>query len=264
MSARANTLGELELVDISKRFGSVDALRDVSLRVPVGETAVLIGESGSGKSSLLRVIIGLLAPDRGELRFDGRPVSYRDTPALRHRIGYVIQEGGLFPHLSALDNITLMARHLAWPKARLEARVEQLARLARLPIDALHRYPLELSGGQRQRVGLMRALMLDPDLLLLDEPLGALDPITRSELQADLREIFASLSKTVVWVTHDLAEAARFGKQLALMRAGEIVQRGSLQDMLERPADPFVTRFVNAQRDPLQWLSAGPPAEGPS
>jgi osmoprotectant transport system ATP-binding protein len=163
-------------------------------------------------------------------------------------MGYVIQDGGLFPHLDAAQNVTLMARHLGWPSTRIEARLDEIVRMTRFPGEALDRYPLQLSGGQRQRVALMRALMLDPDVLLLDEPLGALDPLVRRELQDDLAALFVSLRKTVVLVTHDLDEAAFFGGRLVLMREGRIVQQGSLDDLLRRPADPFVSVFVKAQR----------------
>jgi osmoprotectant transport system ATP-binding protein len=247
----------LELAGVEKRFGRVEALRGVSLAVARRQTAVLIGASGSGKSTVLRLIVGLTQPDSGSVRFDGEPVTARNLAPLRRRIGYVIQEGGLFPHLTAYDNAALMARHLRWPEDRVRARIDELRELARLPGDALSRYPAELSGGQRQRVGLMRALMLDPDALLLDEPLGALDPITRAELQDDLRAIFDGLHKTVLWVTHDLAEAAFFGDFVALMRDGRVLQQGSLADLIERPSDEYVTRFVSAQRGDLRKPAAG-------
>jgi len=241
----------LEIESVSKHFGAVDALRDVSLSVERGQTGVLIGESGSGKSTVRRLITGLLYPDRGTVRVGGARVEPSVVQSLRLRMGYVIQEGGLFPHLTAFGNAALMAKHLGWPAERIALRIEELRVLMRLPEEALARHPRALSGGQRQRVGLMRALMLDPELLLLDEPLGALDPITRSELQTDLRAIFSELRKTVVIVTHDLAEAAFFGDFIAVMRGGAIVQRGSLSDLTERPSDPYVERFIQAQRPGL-------------
>jgi osmoprotectant transport system ATP-binding protein len=163
-------------------------------------------------------------------------------------MGYVIQDGGLFPHLTARANVTVLARHLGWDAARIAARTEELEALTRFPEGGLDRYPGELSGGQRQRVALMRALMLDPDVLLLDEPLGALDPITRHDLQGDLKEIFQTLQKTVLLVTHDVAEAAHFADAVALMLEGRVVQHGTVRDLVEQPADPFVTRFLEAQR----------------
>jgi osmoprotectant transport system ATP-binding protein len=168
--------------------------------------------------------------------------------ALRRRIGYVIQDGGLFPHLSARDNLALLPRWLGWNAARIDARAQELSALTHFPLDALARFPAELSGGQRQRVALMRALMLDPPALLLDEPFGALDPIVRHELQDELATIFAALDKTVILVTHDVAEAAFLAPRLILLRDGRIVQDGSLEDLRERPADAFVSDFLDAQR----------------
>ncbi len=241
----------LELRGVSKRFGAAEALRGVDLALAQGQTGVLIGLSGSGKSTVLRLVIGLLSPDAGEVRFDGQRVDAASAQPLRLRMGYVIQDGGLFPHLSARENVALMPRYLRWPAARVQQRIGQLRELVRLPERSLARYPAELSGGERQRVSLMRALVLDPSVLLLDEPLGALDPITRAELQQELREIFRALGKTVLLVTHDLGEAAHFGDWVALMRGGQIVQRGPFRDLLERPADAFVQRFVSAQRGAL-------------
>ncbi|HJZ89168.1 MAG TPA: ATP-binding cassette domain-containing protein [Polyangia bacterium] len=241
----------IELRGVSKRYGAAAALVPTDLALAEGRTTVLIGPSGCGKSTLLRIMIGLIPSDGGSVLFDGIPLARDNVLALRRRMGYVIQEGGLFPHLDARGNVTLMARYLHWEPARIEARVRELGELTRFPVDGLARYPVELSGGQRQRVGLMRALMLDPDVLLLDEPLGAIDPLVRAELQDDLRRIFRALGKTVVMVTHDLGEAGFFGDQIVLLREGCIVQRGTLSEMLEKPADPFVTRFVHAQRGPL-------------
>ncbi|WP_375746673.1 ATP-binding cassette domain-containing protein [Corallococcus interemptor] len=238
------------LEGVSKRFGASQALHPLDLSLPRGATTVLIGPSGCGKSTLLRLLNGLLRPDTGRVLFDGRPLP-EDADALlavRQRVGYALQGGGLFPHLTGARNVTLMARHLRWPEARIRARLEQLTDLTRFPAEALERFPGELSGGQRQRVALMRALMLDPDVLLLDEPLGALDPLVRHDLQADLRGIFERLGKTVVLVTHDLAEAAFLGDGIVLMREGQVVQQGALEDMEARPTDPFVTRFIQAQR----------------
>jgi len=160
----------------------------------------------------------------------------------------VIQDGGLFPHLTCEDNVTLVARRRGWARERVEARVEELAELARLPRATLARYPAQLSGGQRQRVGIMRALMLDPEVLLFDEPLGALDPMVRAQLQDDLKSIFARLGKTVLLVTHDMAEAACLGDSIALMKDGRIVQIGSVRALLDTPAEPFVRDFLRAQR----------------
>jgi osmoprotectant transport system ATP-binding protein len=232
----------------SKRYGSVVALDDINLAFAAGSTTALIGSSGSGKSSVLRLLLGLEWPDRGCVKADGHVLERSQLLALRRRVGYVIQDGGLFPHLTALGNLALLPRYLGWSTERIRQRAEELAALTHLPHDVLERYPAELSGGQRQRVALMRGLMPDPDALLLDEPLGALDPLVRHELQDQLKLIFDQLGKTVIVVTHDLAEAAWFAKRLVLMRKGKVVQDGRLEDLRERPTDPFVTRFVEAQR----------------
>jgi osmoprotectant transport system ATP-binding protein len=244
----------LELGGVRKSYDGRPAVDGVDLDVPVGRTTVLIGPSGCGKSTLLRLMIGLVRPDAGSVRFEGEEVTPTSAPTLRPRMGYVIQDGGLFPHLTAGRNVTLMARHLGWAAARAEDRLRRLCDLTHFPADGLDRYPVQLSGGQRQRVSLMRALMLDPHVLLLDEPLGALDPMIRADLQTELRDIFRELGKTVVLVTHDLGEAAYFADEIVLLREGRVVQRGTLAGLTGAPADPFVTRFVNAQRSPL----AGP------
>jgi osmoprotectant transport system ATP-binding protein len=242
----------IELQGVSKRYGEVQALAPLDLATETGRTTVLIGSSGSGKSTLLRIMIGLIEPDAGEVRVGGQRLTRGNVLELRHRMGYVIQDGGLFPHLDARGNAALLARHLGWDAERIEARLRELLELTHLPADVLERFPTQLSGGQRQRVSLMRALMLDPDVLLLDEPLAALDPMIRSGLQDDLREIFRTLGKTVVVVTHDIGEAAFFGDTVLLLREGDVVQRGPMRELLHDPADPFVTRFIRAQRRALE------------
>ncbi len=238
----------LEARNCRKTFGNVEALKRITLQIPAEKTTILIGPSGCGKSTLLRLMIGLLAPDAGEIYFDGQEIRSRDLLDMRREMGYVIQEGGLFPHLNARNNVTLMARYLRWPKDAIRDRLWELAEMTQFPKAALERYPAELSGGQRQRLALMRALMLNPKVLLLDEPLGALDPIIRFDLQGDLKRIFRRLGKTVVLVTHDLGEAGYFGDRLVLMRDGEIIQEGDMREFIRAPADPFVTRFLHAQR----------------
>jgi osmoprotectant transport system ATP-binding protein len=240
--------------EVSKAFGPNRVLDRVSVAVPAGRTTVLLGPSGGGKSTLLRVMNGLIEPDAGEVHFGGRPLTPSNARRVRHQMGYVVQDGGLFPHLTAAGNVSLLASHLGWDRDRIRARLKELADLTRLPADLLDRYPAELSGGQRQRVGLMRALMLDPAVLLMDEPLGALDPITRAQLQWDLRDIFRGLHKTVVLVTHDLAEAAFFADDVVLLADGRVEQRGPMRDLLRSPATAFVTEFVRAQREPLEAL----------
>ena len=233
---------------VSHRYPHAVAVDEVSLRIDAGETVALIGPSGCGKSTLLKLAAGLVWPQRGTVIVADSTLAPDNILELRRRIGYVIQSGGLFPHLSAAANVTLAARYLKRDRQWIEARVVELAELVQLPRDALDRLPNNLSGGQRQRVSLMRALMLDPAVLLLDEPLGALDPMVRHGLQEDLRRLFKRLGKTVLLVTHDMAEAAFFSRTIVLMREGKVVQRGSYQDLIESPAEEFVSDFVKAQR----------------
>jgi osmoprotectant transport system ATP-binding protein len=235
---------ELRLSHVTKRYGTGAAVDGIDLTFASGRTTALLGPSGCGKSTVLRLLVALVPPDGGEISVDGRPLPSHDIEALRQRIGYVIQDGGLFPHLTAAENVTLMARYLRWDPARAAKRLQELAALTRFPTDALDRYPNELSGGQAQRVAIMRALLLDPEVLLLDEPLSALDPLVRTELRDDLRGIFRSLAKTVIVVTHDVGEAAHLADVVVLMRAGRVVQQGPFEVLASSPADPFVTAFL--------------------
>jgi osmoprotectant transport system ATP-binding protein len=236
------------LEGVSRAFAGVPAVHPLTLQIPAGKTTVLVGPSGSGKSTLLRMMVGLVRPDTGRVLFEGRALTPQSAPEERRRMGLVLQGGGLFPHLDVAGNASLVARYLGWDRARVATRVRVLLEQVQLPAAVLSRYPAELSGGQRQRVSLVRALMLEPKLVLLDEPLGALDPITRSELQDDLHSTFRALGTTVVLVTHDLGEAAYLGDTLVLLRDGRIVQTGTAEDFVQRPADEFVQRFVRAQR----------------
>jgi osmoprotectant transport system ATP-binding protein len=238
----------VKLVDVSKRYADAAALHPTNLSIEHAKTTVLIGPSGCGKSTLLRLIIRLIQPDSGSIVFEGEPITPDNIDTLRRRIGYVIQEGGLFPHLTARANVVLMARHVGRSQEEMQPRLQELCDLTRFSENLLSRYPVELSGGQRQRVSLMRALMLSPELLLLDEPLGALDPLVRASLQKDLKGIFARLQQTVVFVTHDLAEAIYFGDEIVLMNEGRVIQKGAVTDLRDNPADPFVSEFINAQR----------------
>jgi osmoprotectant transport system ATP-binding protein len=242
----------IELKGVSKTYGGSVVLHEIDLTIAPGKTTALIGPSGCGKSTLLRLMIGLVQPDQGSVSIAGTELTPATVLEVRHGLGYVIQDGGLFPHLNARDNVILMARYLGWQHGQINDRLDRLAELTRFPHDGLDRFPAQLSGGQRQRVSLMRALMLDPKVILLDEPLGALDPMVRAELQDDLRAIFRSLEKTVVMVTHDLAEAGWFGHEILLMRGGRIIQRGTLKALIAEPAEPFVTQFVSAQRQLLE------------
>ena len=238
----------IDVDGVRKRFGALLAIDDISLKVDKGHSLALLGPSGCGKSTLMRLLVGLERPDAGKVRIDGAALDEGTLPGLRKRIGYVIQEGGLFPHLTAEQNIGLMARFIGWPESRIKTRVAELAVMTRFPSERLQRWPLELSGGQRQRVALMRALMLDPEIVLLDEPMGALDPLIRAELQADLKRIFQTLKKTVLLVTHDVNEAALLAERIALLRDGRVLQTGTLEELVSAPADPFVSQFLHAQR----------------
>lgn len=225
----------VQLENVTKSFGDKKALDRVTLGIPSARTHVLLGSSGSGKSTIVRILIGVLRADSGLVTINGD-------------IGYVPQDGGLFPHLTARENVVLVAKTLGWSKEKIANRAEELQTLVSLEPSLLARYPRELSGGQRQRVSLMRAAFLDPALLILDEPLGALDPIIRSDVQNELKTIFNALHKTVLMVTHDIEEARFFGHELTLLRDGRIVQTGSFEELRDTPADPFVTRFIQAQR----------------
>jgi osmoprotectant transport system ATP-binding protein len=233
---------------VCKSYGAERALDDVCLEFARGSITALIGSSGSGKSTLLKLLLGLEQPDTGVVIVEGSPLEHSDLLALRRRIGYVIQDGGLFPHLSARDNLALLPRHLGWTRTQIDQRIQNLTQLTHFPSDGLARYPLELSGGQRQRVALMRALMLDPPALLLDEPLSALDPVVRYELQEELARIFAQIDKTVVLVTHDIVEAAFLAPRLVLIEAGRVQQVGDLNALRSHPANERVARFVSAHR----------------
>ncbi|MCG6921687.1 MAG: ATP-binding cassette domain-containing protein [Acidobacteria bacterium] len=237
----------IQLEDVTKVFDGVVAVDRLTVLFESGRTHVLLGSSGCGKSTILRLILGLLPPDGGTVRVGGQAVDASGRPGLSGRMGYVVQEGGLYPHLTAYRNVSLAAEARRWGGERIRARIGELARLVGFGDGILRSYPAELSGGQRQRVSLMRALMLDPPILLLDEPLGSLDPLVRADLQQQLKEIFTPMGKTVVLVTHDIREAAFFGSTITLMTGGRIVQRGSFADLVRRPASEFVTAFLSAQ-----------------
>jgi osmoprotectant transport system ATP-binding protein len=238
------------LDNVSKSFGSLQVLKPTTMEFRTGESTVLIGPSGCGKSTLLRILVGLVGADTGTVQFDGVPITSKNLQQLRQRMGYVIQDGGLFPHLTSRQNVGLLATQLGWDAQRVRTRIEELADLTRLPRVALDRYPSQISGGQRQRVGIMRALMLDPAVILLDEPMGALDPMVRFDLQEDLLKIFRALQKTSIMVTHDMGEASFFGDRVLMLGEGEVVQEGRLEDLIQNPANEYVARFINAQRIP--------------
>jgi osmoprotectant transport system ATP-binding protein len=238
----------LKLQNISKTFESRAALCDVNLIVERGATHALIGSSGSGKTTLLRITLGLIPMDKGYVKINDKALSSFTPTQWADRIGYVPQDGGLFPHLSGRNNVALIAKLRGWGKDKIDARIEELSKLVDLDAVMLSRYPAELSGGQKQRVAIMRAAMMDPDVMLLDEPMAALDPLIRRSLQQELKSIFQRLNKTVLLVTHDLGEAAFLADKLTLMHDGKVVQSGSFTEFLQNPADAFVTSFINAQR----------------
>ncbi|MCR9142437.1 MAG: ATP-binding cassette domain-containing protein [bacterium] len=231
-------------------------LHDISCECPPGAVTALIGPSGSGKSTLLRQINGLIAPERGRIFVGGRAVEPADREgviALRRRIGYAVQNSALFPHMSVRENITLLARYLEaapdgdWSATRTEERLTRLMEMMRLPLEYQSRYPYELSGGEQQRVGLCRAMFAEPAVLLLDEPFGALDPVTRREIHAEFRALRAAEPVTVVLVTHDLNEALELGDRLIVLNAGRIAQQAAPRDVLDAPADDFVREFLHRQ-----------------
>lgn len=242
----------IEARDIEKSFENEQVLHNLSLKVETGKVYTLIGPSGCGKSTLLRILLGLLEPDAGSVWLGGTKLDASNQMKLRQSTGYVIQNGGLFPHLTASSNCTLAPEYLGWSAEKMQSRLSELSELTGIEKEWLQKYPGELSGGQQQRISLIRALMTDPGLLFLDEPLGSIDPLVRYELQQDLKRIFRSLNKTVLMVTHDLGEAAFLGDHLVLMKEGVIVQQGEPKELLRNPENEFVEQFINAQRGPLE------------
>lgn len=237
-----------EIRAVSKSFESSKILDDISLTVSMGVTHVLLGSSGSGKSTLLKAALGIVPPESGDFYLCGQHLAYNTRSLWLHKLGYVPQDGGLFPHLTARQNVVLVAQTLKWTASKVEARLQEVVEIVALESELLDRYPRELSGGQKQRIAVMRAIFLDPNVILLDEPLGALDPIVRSEVQTRLKSVFQRLKKAVVLVTHDISEAVFLGDQISLLKDGRILQSGSFQSLLKNPTDPYVSQFINAQR----------------
>ena len=248
MASAPLTPAAASLADVSKRFpGGQTALDHLSLSVPAGEVLVLLGTSGSGKTTALKTLNRLVRPDAGRIMVLGRDVEAWDPIALRRQVGYVIQEVGLLPHMSVGDNVGIVPRLLGWDPARREARTRELLGLVGLDPDRFGpAAPRQLSGGERQRAGLARALAADPPLLLMDEPFGALDPLTRRHLQEEFKALQRRLGKTVVLVTHDVPEALRLGDRVAVLHAGSVVQEGTAAEIRDRPRAGFVQDFLAA------------------
>ena len=226
---------------VTKVYGDKTVLHDLSLELPAGLTVAMVGESGSGKSTLLQLANGLLRPERGEVRVFGEPVDYARLPELRRSMGYAVQGAGLFPHLTARENITLVSGLAGWPTGEIEARLTLLFDLLELESALAERYPHTLSGGQQQRVSLCRAMMMNPSLLLLDEPFSALDPITRRAIHNEVLKLQAAESRSIVMVTHDMAEAVKLAQHLVILREGRVVQKGSVDTVRGKPADDYVS-----------------------
>ena len=246
----------IDFFDVSKSFGATNVVSNLTLSIPKGEFCVLIGPSGSGKSTILKMINRLVEHSSGEIHFAGEPIRSFAPEILRRRIGYAIQSVGLFPHWSVANNIATVPRLLHWDPARIKARTTELLQM--LNLDAARfrdAYPHQLSGGQQQRVGVARALAADPDVLLMDEPFGALDPITRDSLQAEMIRIHAQTGKTIVFVTHDMDEALRLATRIVILEKGRIVQSASPRDLLASPADDFVRDFLGKDDYGLKLLS---------
>jgi len=237
----------IALENVSKSYGKEEALRGVHIEFADGVTTALVGPSGSGKSTLLQIINGLVRPSAGMVHVFGKPIEYGKLPDLRRQIGYAVQGTGLFPHLTAEKNITLLAKLVGWTKDRCRARAFELMKLVGLPSNYATRYPFEMSGGQQQRVGLCRAMMLNPPIFLLDEPFGALDPVTRQEIHQEFLRLQATEPRTMVLVTHDLREAMKLAQRLAVLDHGRVVQHGRCEEIVKAPATDFVRTFFRTQ-----------------
>ncbi len=240
-------MSQITLENISKFYGDQQALLDIELTFTDDVTTAVVGPSGSGKSTLLQMINGLVRPNHGTVAVFGKPIDYQRLPELRLRLGYAVQGTGLFPHLTVEANITLLARLIKWDAERIKARTEELMELVNLPLSYVQRYPHELSGGEQQRVGLCRAMILDPHVFLLDEPFGALDPITRNEIQREFLHLQRSEARTIILVTHDLREALKLAQRLVILDQGRLVQHGTCVEILENPANEFIRSFFQSQ-----------------
>ncbi|HAI8913206.1 TPA: glycine betaine ABC transporter ATP binding protein YehX [Escherichia coli] len=245
----------IEFSHVSKLFGAQKAVNDLNLNFQEGSFSVLIGTSGSGKSTTLKMINRLVEHDSREIRFAGEEIRSLPVLELRRRMGYAIQSIGLFPHWSVAQNIAIVPQLQKWSRARIDDRIDELMTLLGLESNLRERYPHQLSGGQQQRVGVARALAADPQVLLMDEPFGALDPVTRGALQQEMTRIHRLLGRTIVLVTHDIDEALRLAEHLVLMDHGEVVQQGNPLTMLTRPANDFVRQFFGRSELGVRLLS---------
>ena len=241
----------IEFRDVSYSVNGIQVLSSLNLRVARGETLVLLGRSGSGKTTTLKLVNRLVTQSSGQVLVNGSPNDQTDVIRLRRGIGYVIQESGLFPHFTVARNIGLVPKIAGWPEERIRARVDEMLQLVGLSPDLASRYPNQLSGGQRQRVGVARALAADPEILLMDEPFGALDPLTRDDLQREFLGLLQRVRKTVVFVTHDLREALRLGSRIALMEAGKLVTLLTPDEFI-KSSDPWASAYVRAFGDGLE------------
>lgn len=244
----------IEFCDVSFRVGETQVLVNFNLQVFPAETVVLLGRSGSGKTTTLKLVNRLVSPTSGEIRVNGKPNAEVNVTRLRRGIGYVIQDAGLFPHFSVERNIGLVPKIEGWPKERIRTRTQELLQLVGLSPEIALRYPNQLSGGQKQRVGVARALAADPEILLMDEPFAALDPLTRDDLQREFLLLQRRLHKTVLFVTHDLREALRLASRIALMEAGKLVTVLTPQEFV-KSSDPWVSAYVRAFGDGLESAS---------
>ncbi|NDJ57121.1 ABC transporter ATP-binding protein [Enterobacteriaceae bacterium 4M9] len=246
----------IEFIGVSKYYQGRAAVDGLSLNCPQGAFTVLVGTSGSGKSTTLKMINRLVEHDAGQIRFAGRDINETDPRQLRQRIGYAIQSVGLFPHWTVARNIATVPQLLHWPKQKINARVDELLDLLGLePALFRERYPHQLSGGQQQRVGVARALAADPEVLLMDEPFGALDPVTRTAMQQEIRRIHQLQGRTIVLVTHDVDEALRLADRVVLMDGGKVIQQGTPHELLSQPASPFVRAFFGSHEPGVRLLS---------
>ncbi len=240
----------IEFDRVTKSYGGNAVIHDVSLALTANTTTAIVGESGSGKSTLLQLVNGLVLPDSGNVRIQGRNLDYGQLPRVRRTMGYAVQGAGLFPHLTVRENVTLVARLEGWPAGKIRDRYRGLLALFGLDDELSGRFPYSLSGGQAQRVGLCRAMMLDPPLLLLDEPFSGLDPITRASIYREMLQLEHSGDRSVLLVTHDMDEAARLAGHLVILKQGRVVQQGSPQQIRANPADHYVRRlFLDGNKD---------------